>query len=397
MKILQINSVCGLGSTGRIVTDLYDTLSAEGMECCIAYGRGTSPEGYNTIKIGDSLDNNIHFLESLLLDRHGLGSRKATKNFIDRIIEYQPDIIHLHNIHGYYINIKILFEFLSTLEIPIVWLLHDQWAFSPHAAYFDVKDDDELPKANSKSDQRKEYPRSYANRSYKNYLLKKELFTSVKDMTIVTPSKWLADLTQRSFLNKYPIKVIHNGIDLNLFKPTINNFKYDMKIYEKRMILGVASEWDERKGLKDFNELAEKLDSQYQIVLVGIDKKKDSVCDRIISINRTNNIKELIDIYSSADVFINPTMQDNFPTTNIEALACGTPVITYNTGGSPEAIDELCGIVTERGNLAEMTKAISRIFDGTYNRKSCVSRSKIFDKEKVYSKYLILYNSLISK
>lgn len=396
MKVLQINSVCGYGSTGRIVTDLYDVLEKEGHECYIAYGRGIAPKGYNTIKIGNKFDFYFHVLKTRLFDLHGFGSKKATRKLVEQIKEYKPDIIQLHNIHGYYLNIEILFNYLATIDIPIVWLLHDAWGISGHSAYFDLDTNNEVPDKNTKRRQYLEYPKSYfIDNSIKNYRNKKNILTQVKNMTIVTPSEWLASIVKKSFLSSYDVKSIHNGIDLSNFKITSSNFRINENLVNKKIILGVASVWDKRKGLVYFNQLAQLLDNSFKIVIVGLDKKQIQKLDKnILAISRTNNIKELAAIYTAADIFVNPTLEDNFPTTNIEALACGTPVITFNTGGSPESLSEDTGIIIERGNSQDLYESILNFNYENKNSTECRNQAKRFEKANVYNKYLTLFHIL---
>ncbi|ALV21539.1 glycosyltransferase [Carnobacterium antarcticum] len=399
MKVLQINSVCGYGSTGRIATDLYNILEKNGHECCIAYGRGSAPKGYNTIKIGNKFDFYSHVLKTRLFDLHGFGSKRATRKLIEQIKEYKPDIIHLHNLHGYYLNIEVLFNYLATIDIPIIWLLHDAWSMSGHSAHFDLDSDDNIPKNNTKKFQKFEYPKSYVfDNSKKNFLKKKKLFTQVKDLTIIVPSNWLAEIVKKSFLSLYDVKVIHNGIDLSKFKITPSNFKKDNGLANEKIILGVASVWNDKKGLNYFNKLAQNLDDKFKIVLVGINKKQMKKLDKnILAISRTENIKKLAEIYTSADVFVNPTIEDNFPTTILESLACGTPVITFDTGGSAESLDENVGTIIEKENFNKLIKAIEN-FDYEYDYlNSCLKRAQVFDRDKVYDKYNSYYNQLILK
>ena len=398
MKVLQVNTVFGSGSTGRIAKDLYDTLEANGHQCCVAYGRGNSLNGYNTVKIGNKLDIYAHVLKTRVFDLHGFGSKKATIDLINFIKSYNPDVIHLHNLHGYYINIEILFNYLSTLSIPIVWLLHDQWAISGHSAYFNLDVDGNIPEYNSNKKQKYEYPKTFLfSRSKQNYQRKRKIFTSIKNMTIVTPSDWLNNIVKKSFLSKYPIKVINNGIDISQFKPTPSEFRNKYGLVDKKVILGVASIWEERKGLSFFNKIAKHLDENTKIILVGIEKKEmKKLQPNIISISRTESIRQLAEIYTAADVFVNPTLEDNFPTTNIESLACGTPVITFNTGGSPESIDENSGIVVERGNINKLINTVMKFNPINYSEKYCVERAnKYYAKNVINLQYLNLYNSLI--
>ncbi|MDZ5055103.1 glycosyltransferase [Clostridium perfringens] len=390
MKVLQINSVCGVGSTGRIATDLYKVLEEQGHECVIAYGRGTAPEGIKTIKIGTDFDNYMHVAKTRLFDKHGFGSTKATKEFIKKVKEYDPDIIHLHNIHGYYINIEILFNYLKESNKKVIWTLHDCWAFTGHCSHFDYIGCDKWKRECKKCPQKKEYPSSILkDNSNWNYEKKKQLFTSVNNMTIVTPSKWLAGLVKTSFLNKYSIRVINNGIDLEVFKPTKSNFREKYNLQDKTIVLGVASVWTEKKGFKCFIELADRLNDSFKVVMVGVnEKQKKSLGKNILAITRTNNINELAEIYSTADVFVNPTLEDTYPTTNLEAISCGTYTVTFDVGGASETIFKSCGECIELNDFKTLYKVI------LYKRKSniCFEKYKAYiDKHNNYLMYLDIY------
>ena len=394
MKVLQINSVCGVGSTGRIATDLYKVLEEQGHECVIAYGRGTAPEGIKTIKIGTDFDNYMHVAKTRLFDKHGFGSTKATKEFIKKVKEYDPDVIHLHNIHGYYINIEILFNYLKELDKKVIWTLHVCWAFTGHCSHFDYIGCDKWKAECEKCPQKKEYPSSILkNNSNWNYEKKKQLFTSVNNMTIVTPSRWLSNLVKESFLNKYPIKVINNGIDLGIFKPTKSNFREKHNLQDKIIILGVASVWTKKKGFYYFIEVAKKLNDSFKVVMVGIsEKQKTRLPKNILAISRTNNAKELAEIYSAADIFINPTLEDTYPTTNLEAIACNTKVITFDVGGSKEAVlDNNNSIVNGR----DCDSLIDKIIDFSKDLSNVELENKIMlDKNKKYKEYEKIYFSM---
>lgn len=398
MRVLQINSVCGVGSTGRIATDLYKVLEEQGHECLIAYGRGTAPEGINSYKIGTNLDNYLHVARTRLLDQHGYGSKKATIELVKKIKEYNPDVIHLHNLHGYYLNLEVLFNYLAESNKPVIWTLHDCWAFTGHCAHFDYIGCDKWKDECNNCPQKKEYPSSnFLDNSKLNFNKKKELFTSLQNMKIITPSKWLAKLVQESFLGKYNVEVINNGIDLNVFKPTPSDFRQKYYLEKKKIILGVASVWTERKGLSTFIELSAKLNEDYQIVLVGItEKQKNDLPVNIIGITRTNNIKELAEIYTAADVFVNPTLEDNFPTVNLEALACGTPVITYDTGGSPEIVNIECGAVVRQDNLDELILKIIKLTKCKNVTTICLKEVKKYNKYQKFLHYFYIYQESVS-
>lgn len=386
MKVLQINTVCGIRSTGRICTDIADVLAANRHECKIAFGREAVPLEYEkyAIRIGDSISVNLDAVITRIFDNAGFNSKAVTKKFINWIKEYDPDVIHLHNLHGYYINVELLFDYLKASGKPVVWTLHDCWSFTGHCTHFDYIGCEKWKTGScSNCPLKKSYPKSLAlENSAKNYSKKKKAFTGVPNMTIVTPSKWLADLVRQSFLKEYPIKVINNGIDLNVFKPTESDFRQRYNLENKKIVLGVASAWSKSKGLYDFIKLSELLRADYKIVLVGLTKEQiKEMPENILCIERTNSTKELAEIYAAADVFVNPTYQDTYPTVNLEAQACGTPVITYSTGGSPESVTEN-GVVL-KGNVEMLKERIESYLELKLNA--------VLDKKDIYAIYMADY------
>ena len=342
-------------------------------------------------------DERLHGVQSRLLDNHGQGSVRVTKEFLKQIDAVNPDIIHLHNIHGYYLNYPILFDYLSKQDIPVVWTLHDCWAMTGHCAFFTYANCDKWKNGCYHCEHKDAYPKSLLlSRSHKNYLQKQKSFTSIRNLTLVPVSQWLADIVKDSFLSKYPINMIHNGVDISRFRV----LETERSSSGRKMLLGVSSVWEPRKGLADFVKLRQLLDDSYEIVLIGLTKNQvDSLPDGITGITRTNNIEELVHYYNKADVFVNPTYEDNFPTTNIEALACGTPVITYNTGGSPEAIDDKTGLVVEYGNINALAEGIKQLCnDADIDKKRLLCRQRaevLFNKDNRYQQYLDLYSKLV--
>ncbi|THE09065.1 glycosyltransferase, partial [Bacillus timonensis] len=304
-------------------------------------------------------------------------------------------------IHGYYIHVGLLFKYLKSKNKPIVWTLHDCWPFTGHCVYFDFVNCPRWKTGCYECPQKSTYPSSLMlDKSNKNFFDKKEIFTGVKNMTIITPSKWLADLVKESFLGNYKVKVINNGIDLDLFKPTESIFRKKYKLENKFVILGVASPWSKRKGFESFIQLAKYLSEDERIVMVGLTEKQiKHLPSNIIGINRTDSVQELAEIYSMADVFVNPTLEDNFPTTNLESLACGTPVITFNTGGSVEAIrEEKTGYIVKKGDIKAVLKKVEKIkSDGKeFYFQNCVDRANgLYDKNVKYHEYIEYYNSLL--
>ena len=405
MRVLQINATVNSGSTGRIAEDIGLVLINVGHESYIAYGRGNQPSKSNKIIIGNQWDANWHGVVSLLLDRHGFASRKATKQLINKIEELKPDVINLHNIHGYYVNIEILFDYLKKINIPVVWTFHDCWPFTGHCSYFDSVACEKWKTHCQNCPKKSFYPKSLLiDNSFKNFSDKKQIFNQLDNLHIITPSNWLKNLVKQSFLSKFPVSCIHNGIDLSKFSPVENVEKLIQKwnLKDKIIVLGVANVWQLSKGLSDFVKLAEVLSDAYQVVLIGLTKKQIAQLPKnIIGIERTESIEELAEYYSLAKLFVNPTYQDNFPTTNIEALACGTPVVTYNTGGSPEAIDKETGIVVEKGNVNDLKTAIERVTSAKteyYDKEKCRKRAeKHFDKNERYQDYLQLFKTLVKE
>lgn len=392
--LLQIGASCNWGAPGKIAEQIGLTALRHGWNCYMAHGvRYYNPTQLDSIPVVNSFQEKMHGIKSLLCDAHGLGSFFETKSFLNKIDKIKPDIIHLHNLHGYYINYKVLFEYLQHRDIPVVWTLHDCWPVTGHCCYFDSINCQKWMTECDNCPLLKSYPKSlFFDRSKVNFYLKKSLFTSIKRMIVVPVSQWLGNIISQSFLRDYPMHVIRNGIDIDVFCPS-ESFKKE----SKKKILGVASPWSKRKGLDDFIALSKNED--YEITLVGINEEQMKLLpSNIIAVKRTNNQQELAKLYSEADVFVNPTYSDNFPTTNIEALACGTPVVTYETGGSPEAIDDVTGLVVEKGNLKALICAIDKICENGKKqyKKNCRDRAiKLFDRNKVYEKYIAMYESFL--
>ena len=366
MKILFINVLCATRSTGRICANLAKEYELLGHEVKIAYGRSENiPQEFQkyAVRVGTDWDVRLHAIKTRLADKHGLGSKKATEKFLKWAEEYSPDLLWLHNIHGYYLNYEMLFAWIKRhSEMEVKWTLHDCWAFTGHCCYFDMVKCDKWETKCEQCPQKSSYPATnLLSNCEDNFKRKKKAFQGVKNMTLITPSRWLAALVKKSFLREYPVEVIYNKIDTTVFKPTDGDFRDRIGLGSKRIILGVASTWDKRKGLDDFLALAKMIDENSVIVLVGLSEKQlKNLPENVIGIRRTNGQKELAEIYTAADVFVNPTYEDNYPTVNLEARACGTPVITYKTGGSPESAGENA-IVVETGNVADLARQIALI------------------------------------
>ncbi len=402
-KLLQINVAINYGSTGKIAEQIGSLVVQRGWDSYIAHGRYINPSQSHSIQVGSRMDWMFHAIMTRLFDRHGLFSTRATRQLVKQIEEINPDIIHLHNIHGYYINYRILFEYLQNTDIPVVWTLHDCWSMTGHCTYFEYAKCDRWKTGCYDCPEKKSYPASLLiDRSRKNYIEKRELFTSVKNMTIVPVSNWLGGIVKESFLGKYDVKVIHNGIDISTFQPLPSDIKERYGIVDKKIILGVASPWSRRKGLNDFFELHRHISSnKYQIVLIGLSEDQiKSLPNGIIGLARTESVEALAQWYSVADVFVNPTYEDTYPTTNLEAISCGTPVVTYKTGGSPESVTSETGRVVDKGDIAGLAKAIESLCaeDREVLRKRCREYAVAhFDRQECFKKYIDLYAEIIQK
>ncbi len=362
MRILMINVVCGIHSTGRICVELAKDLEAQGHEVKIAYGRYDSPKEYDkyAIKIGSNIDAFFHVLKTRVFDASGFGSIKATKDFLKWADDYNPDLLWLHNIHGYYINIECLFNWIkSRPDMKVKWTLHDCWAFTGHCTYFSIAGCDKWKTKCENCPQKSMYPSSFIlDRSENNYLSKKRLFSGVSNLQLITPSTWLANLTRTSFLKEYPVEVQNNAVDTNVFKPTKSDFKVKHGIQDKIVILGVANVWEKRKGFNDFLELSTKIDDRYIIVLVGLKQHQIiKLPPNIIGLKRTKSTYELAEIYSAADVFVNPSREETFGMTTLEAISCGTKAIVYKDTACEEVVNKFGGVAVEQ-NVECLYKAI---------------------------------------
>lgn len=401
MRLLQIDSCLVTGSTGRITESIARLAQSKGWDCYIVHGARfvKRPSCMTDIQTVSVVGEYAHYVEGLLFDNHGLASRRETRKVVEKIKEINPDLIQLHCVHGYYLNYKILFEYLNATNIPVIWTFHDCWAFTGHCAHFVTVGCEKWKTECYDCPLTKGYPKAFVDRSRRNYVLKKKIFCANQNLHIVPVSDWVGDLTKQSFLKEKDMHVIRNGVDLSVFKPTGQKEKGRFRV------LGVSGVWTKSKGIVDFFRLRELLDRErYEIVLVGLScEQMKNLPDGIRGIEHTESVQELVALYSSSDVLVNPTYADTFPTVNIEALACGTPVITYRTGGSPEAVSPETGWVVEQGDIARVAEIVESLenkgeSEVMSQRAACRDRAvKEFDRDKCFDKYLKLYNSLLTK
>lgn len=383
-KVLIINTVNGFASTGKICSDLAKSKEFEVLLC---YGRKKDFLESKSYKFANIFDNIFGAIGTIIFGNSISICSAATKRLIKKIKEYDPDIIHLHNIHGYYVNVEMLFNFLKKYNKPVVWTLHDCWSFTGYCCDAYYVNCDKYKKECKNCDHYFSYPFSlFKQKVNLEYKKKKELFTSLENLTVVSPSKWLGSIISLSFLKEKRLEIINNGINLDSFKPS-------KKKNNRFTVLAVSSFWTLDKGLDDLNKMIPLLDKDIDVVVVGSgsDKVKGALC-----IPRTNSKQELIDIYSSSHVLINPTLDDNLPTVNIEAIACGTPVITYNTGGSPEIVDDKTGLVVPKSDYQAMAKSINDLKKNYFfNEKDCLTRAKLFSASKMVEQYENLYKDIL--
>ena len=400
--IIEINGI-NYSSTGNIALNIARELRNHGYKVYTACKKsrvGTRFQYEDQIFIGTWLDRVISERVANLTGYKGCYNVINTWLFLRKLDQLKPDLIHMHLLHDTFINLKMLFDYIKKNNIPAIWTFHDCWAFTGQCSYFDAVKCEKWKEGCHDCPQTKIYPKTYFIDNTKTmWKLKKEWFNGVEDMTIVTPSIWLKDLVKESFLKDYPVKVIYNGINLDIFKPVDSDFRETHDLQDKYIILGIAYNWDERKGLDTFIELSKRLDDRYQIVMVGTNDEVDQILPKnIISIHKTYNQEELVRIYSTADVFINPTRQDNFPTVNIEALACGIPVIAYRTGGCPEIIDDSCGSIVEKDDVDSLEKEIIRICEKKpFTKKDCIDKAKRYEMGDKYREYAQLIEETLQQ
>lgn len=393
MIIVQINSTAGSGSTGKIALDISDYLDNNDVRNYILYNSGQC-NNKNAIKYQFKISRKAIALVSRLTGRYGFIGCFNTLNLIKKLEKINPDVIHLHNLHSHNCNLSMLFDYIKKNNIKVIWTFHDCWTFTGGCTHFDYYKCEQWKTCCKECVQKKKYS-WFFDKSKRNYLDKMQAFSRVKDLTIVCPSQWLANLVKQSFLKEYSIKVINNGINLENFQPIDNNTFDSLIDRNKKILLGVASSFGERKGYNDFITLAQIIDKEkYQIVMVGVNKQQIAELEKfnIIGIERTENQVQLAELYSLANCFINCTYEDNFPTVNIEALACGCPVITYNTGGSPEVIDKQNGLIAEQGDVYNLYEKIQMLdIDEKMKNEISINAKNKYASELMAKKYLELY------
>ena len=401
--------VCGLneGSIGRTAEQLGQLVQSKGWRSFIAYSRvnyGSTSEVY---RVDNKFSTLFHALLTRLFDMCGYGSYFATKRLVNVIERERPDLIHMHIIHNYDINLKVLFNYLSTSGIPIVWTQHDCWSYTGHCAYYSNVACEKWKTECHNCPQFNVFPKSwFYDGSKRNYRFKKKVFTSVPQnkMCIVAVSEYVKKDIEQSFLNKYRIKRIYNGIDTDRFLPlkeSNSEVRANYGLGDGILLMGFATAWTERKGISDYYKLRKKLDKRYTIVFVGVDEQlKKTLPEGIIGIENTSSIEELVKLYSTADIVMNLASEESFGKTTPEGMACGTPSIVYNSTASPELVDEKTGIICEKGDIDGVVNAINTVlsWDKEETIRNCRNRVlSLFSMQKNWNEYIELYEEMIKE
>lgn len=401
-KVLIINADSNIFSTGKIASEIGDLAIGSGWESYIAYGREFRPSRNIPIKIGNICGQMLHVLENRIFDNHGLGisSSLATMKLIREIEHINPDIIHIHNLAGYFVNIRVLLNYLSTRNTPIVWTLHSCFDFTGHCTHFDYERCDKWQTECHNCPLTREYPQSWVfDRSRKNFREKKKLYNSLKNVTLVPVSNWLSEVVGKSIMGNFNRQVIYNGIDTDFFTPSDNqaSLKRKFGFENKTVLLALASSWTPKKGVQDYLKLAERLDERFVLVMVGFASHEENLPDNVYSTPVIRERSVLLDYYNTADVILNLSYEESFGLTTVEGLSCGVPSIVYNRTASPELVSEETGIVVNAGDIEGVLEAIEDLVcrNSAYMKQACRNRATtFFDKKNNYAQYIDLYNSL---
>ena len=398
-KLFQIGSALNYGAPGKIAEQIGILAQHNGWDVYMAHGnKYQNKSALKTVQTVSSFQEHLHEIKSVLFDASGLGSTRETIRLVELLKEVQPDVIHLHNIHGYFLDYRVLFDYLRYSNIPIIWTLHDFWPVTGHCAHFINVPCYKWKTGCSNCPQPKSYPLSLVDESKRNWKLKKQYFSALPNITLVPVSHWVGSLVKDSFLGGYPINVIYNGVDTTIFKPYETKLSAQYDLHGKFVLIGVASPWSERKGYKDYLELRKQLSDDFAIIMVGLtDSQIKTLPKGIIGVEKTRDQISLAQYYSMADVVLNLSYQETFGMTTVEGMSCGTPSIVYNITASPELLDQETGMVVEPGDIMGVVTAIyaMRSKRKSFYSDACRRRvQELFDKDKCFLEYIRLYEKV---
>lgn len=400
MKILYINTTYLQGGAARIARSLAQEVQRHGHEVLFLYGRGISDGSVPSIRIETTAESAYYALNCRIFDNDGLCAVVPTKRIIRKIEEFNPDLVHIHNMHGYYLEVRKLFDYLHKRRIPVVWTLHDFWGVTGHCVHFlEAKCECWKYGTCKACPEKGSYPASkLLDASGRNFKIKKQVFNKIKNIAYVTPSKWMKQVLSGSFLDSDKIHAIPNGIYLG--EVTVNDF--DLRsmygLTEKKIILGVANGWEKGKGLDVFLNLSKHIDANYHIVLVGFkDNVPEDLPSNVLGLKRTESFSKLAAWYETADVFLNASKQETFGLVSVEAMAYGTPVVAFDVCANREIIINETGKVIE--SEKELVDAIESICNEDANTyaDSCRRQASLFSVERMTNDYLDLYSRLLGK
>lgn len=402
MRIFQLNTVCGIKSTGRIAAEIGKLVEAEGGQCRIGCGANPVPDAvaHMAFKTLSVPKRKLYTQMIRFFDADGFFNRSGTRRLIREMERFQPDVVHLHNIHGGYLHAETLFRYLRKKNLPVVWTLHDCWPFTGHCAYFDYSGCQRWLTQCRNCPQKHSYPVCIGlDRSRRNHIRKRKAFAGLSNLTMVTPCRWLQEHLRQSHMGGYPARVIYNGVDLTAFAPTPSDIRQRYGLTEGILLLAVAAEWDERKGLRYLLKAAKQLGPDYHFVIIGLSPEQIAALpEGLTGIQHTANVQELAQWYTAADCLVNPSMEDNMPMVNLEALACGTPIAAFRTGGTPEALSETTGLLVDKADVDGLCHAIRQLGPKTPERtEACLQRAQSFDAKRTFEDYLRLYREVAGK
>ena len=401
MKIIQINSCYGTGSIGRIVRDIDCMLRNYGLDSVCVYAENPQEPPMHGYKMGNPIDKKIHALKTRVEGRQGYGSKMETKRLLRFLDKEKPNIVHLHNIHANYININILFKYLAKKNIVTIITLHDTWFFTGKCTYFTIVKCEKWKKYCKHCPKNKMEVKSWffdsSSRVFKDKMNK---YKAIQKLYLVGCSKWIADCAKKSPLfEKRDIRVINNGVRLNIFRERDHEeLKYRSGLSDRFVILGFGNKWLYEENPQMLENIIREFHNAI-VVLVGctdMDKaiyKKRYTSNQLQMISYINDVNELAKEYAKADVFINLTLEDNYPTVNMESICCGTPAITYDSGGSPEmVVHGETGYIIHKYDWDSLKSCILKIMNGRIDRHFCAEYGRMhFNQEKRYLEYLKLY------